>query len=332
MSRIYLHYTDKTLILDSSENLSYPLLGSLLRWNNLRVAFAFSLTQSTIDDNAGFANTESLPIVGNVPLLNRVSIGLKSKGLELPGDVGCSFAGFSNAGSTNGSSLGVVDNTVVLSTRDTYSFNVNLFPSTGYVLTSTPQIVPLSAPFNNSGSLYSLPIDQIINFNGVSAQLTSPLNNGETQVYLKAEPPVNILPNNWFGSAKSDLVFPDVSLGCSIDGTYNYTHQTGNASQTLFFPPSFVMQSANNYATVVILDFVVGNRGQTSQTMKVGYEVIPFVTDTSSDSLSEKMASYSPTFESIAQPFNTAMPTCLFVRWPFNTTRLRIHSLGAKRF
>src|SRR4051812_42288484 len=126
MSKIYIHYTDKTLVLDSSENLMYPLLGSLLRWDNLRVAFALSLTQSQTDDNYGFYDTETLPIVGGSPLLNRFSIGIKNRGLELPGEAGCNFAGLTNHSASNGSSLGFVNSTILASTKDVITYPVTV--------------------------------------------------------------------------------------------------------------------------------------------------------------------------------------------------------------
>ncbi len=332
MSKIYLHYSDKTLVLDSSENLLYPLQGSLLRWDNLRVAFAVSLTQSTTDDNAGFTNVETLPIASTAPILNHLSFGIKNRGLQLPGEAGCSFAGYSNASDSNGSSLGFFGSTLFQSTKDVYSFNVNLVPTgiSGYAVTSSPRTINLSVPFNSSGSFYTLPANSNVNFNGTVAQLASSLSDGATTVSLKASPPVTIF-SNVNGSAVSNQVRPAVSLGCSIGSSYQYSTDT-TISRCLQYPVGFVMQGSSNYATIVVMDYKVTNRGTVSQTMQVGYQFTPNVGDTSIAALQAAMVAYTPNFESSAFSFNTTMPTALFFRWPFVTTRLRLHSICAKKF
>jgi hypothetical protein len=270
-------------------------------------------------------------MVSGSPLLNRVSIGLKSRGTDLPGDDGCSFMGYSNAGLSDGSSLGFLDSTIMLSTRSTYTFNINLTPtgSPGYAITSSPTIIPLSTPFNNSGTFYTLPTDQPVNFNGTMVSLGAPLGHAQSQVSLRADTPVFIAPNNWNGTAKSNQVIPSASLGGSISSNFQYS-ETNNVSQCVTFPAGFVMQGSTNYATVMILDFKVTNRNTPSQKIQVGYQTVPYIGDTSNSNMMALMSSYVAQFES-AQFAYTQMPTSLFVRWPFSTTRLRIHALAARR-
>lgn len=266
-------------------------------------------------------------------MLNRVAIGLKSKGTELPGESGCVFIGYSNASGSNGSSLGFVDTTIMLSSADTYTFDVSLTPgpSGGYPITSSPVTIPLAVPFSSSGTFYDLPAEQAINFAGVQVQLAAPLNDGDTSVQIKAEPPVTITASNWVGKAKSNQIQPHVALGCSNGETFTHT-ESNLTSQCLIFPPGFVMQNPAAYSTVVVFDFKVTNRGLPSQQIQVGYQVVPFVGDTYKENLSSLMAAYTPTFESASLPFNSVMPTCVFIRWPFTKTRFRIHSIGVKKF
>ncbi len=334
MSQIYIHFTDKTLVLGSSENLLYPLLGSLLRWDTLRVAFALSLTQSTTDNNAGFANVETLPIVGGNPTLNRVSIGLKNKGLELPGETNCTFVGYSNDPSTsNGSSLGFASSVIQLSTKDviTFPMNVQATGISGYAITSSPTTLNLTAPFDNLGTFYTLPTDNPVIFNGKATKLASPLGNGQTQVHLYASPSVTLFNADLAGTAKSTQIGAAASLGCS-NGTSAQFTTTTNTSQCLSFPASFVMQGSSNYATIMLMEFKCTNRGTPSQTVQVGYQFIPNIGDTSITHLESLMSSYVPAFTSSAFNYNVTMPTSLFVRWPFPQTRLRIHSIAAKKF
>lgn len=334
MSKIYIHYTDKTLVLDSSENLLYPLLGSLLRWDNLRVAFALSLTQSTTDDNAGFADTETCPIVSNAPILNHVSIGLKNRGLELPGEAGCTFLGYTNQNGSNGSSLGTFSSVITASTKDVITFPLQLSPTgvSGYMLTSSPMTVPLASAFNDQGTFYSLPADQNVVFNGKTVQIASPLSNGQTTVSLKASPSTTLFNTDLAGTAKSLQIDAGASLGTVVGTSYNTTTTT-IPSKCISFPASFVMQGSSNYATILVMDFQVTNRGNSSQAVKCGYQVIPNIGDTSIENLEALMAAYSPTFEMPSfVGMSSAMPTCLFIRWPFPRTRLRIHSITAKKF
>lgn len=333
MSQIYLHYTDKTLVLDSSENLLYPLLGSLLRWDNLRVAFAVSLTQSQTDNNAGFSAVETLPMVSASPILNRVSIGLKNRGLELPGEAGCNFAGYSANSTSNGSSLGFFNSTITLSTQDVITFPVSVLPTgvSGYAITAAPVTIPLSIPFNDQGTFYSLPVGQNVVFNGKVAQIASPLSNGQSSVSLQASPSITIFNTDVGGQAKSLQVSAAASLG-ALNGLSSSFSTSSIPSQCLQFPASFVMQGNSNYATILIMDFKCTNRGSPTQTVHVGYQFVPNIGDTSITNMEAMMAAYTPTFESSVFGYNTTMPTCLFVRWPFSTTRLRIHSIAAKKF
>ncbi len=311
----------------------YPLLGSLLRWDNLRVAFALSLTQSATDNNAGFNVVETLPIVGGAPVLNRVSIGIKNRGLELPGQVGCNFAGFSNYGASNGSSLGFVSSTILLSTKDVVTYPLTLTPPgiSGYAITAVPRTVPLATPYDDQGLFYPLPADQNVIFNGKTVQIASPLGNGQSFVSLKASPSTTLFNADVNGTAKSLQVSPSTSLGVTM-GTTNSMTQDSTPSKCLTFPASFVMQGSSNYATILVMNFETTNRGTPSQTMKVGYQVIPNIGDTSVTNMNALMTSYSPIFESTVQSFGVSMPTTLFVRWPFATTRLRIHCITAKKF
>ncbi len=273
-------------------------------------------------------------MVADTPLLNRVSIGIKNRGLELPGEANCNFIGYSNASASNGTSLGFVNDTILLSTSDTISYNVNLTPTgvSGYNITSTPITIPLSTPFNASGVFYSLPAGQNVVFNGKTAQIAFPLGNAQSQVVLSAEPPVNILNADRFGVAKSLQVSPSASLGAVRSTISSQFTSSTNVSQCLTFPASFVMQGSTNYASVVVMDFKCTNRGQSSQIVSVGYQIIPNIGDTSVHNLEALMTSYVPILQSANFSYNTTMPTCLFVRWPFQTTRLRIHSIAAKRF
>jgi hypothetical protein len=334
MSQIYIHYTDKTLVLDSSENLLYPLLGSLLRWDNLRVAFAISLTQSLSDNNAGFADTETLPIASNMPILNHVSIGLKNRGLELPGEAGCTFLGYTNQNGSNGSSLGKFTEVITLSTKDVITFNMTLQNPgvSGYAITSTPKTVNLTAPFNDQGTFYQLPAGQEVKFNGKSVELASPLGNGQSTVSLVASPSTTLFNADVAGTAKSLQIDAGASLGTVVGTSYN-TSTSVIPSQCISFPASFVMQGNSNYATILVMDFKVQNRGTPSQSVKCGYQVVPNVGNTSITNLEALMASYSPTFEMPSYVgMSSAMPTCVFVRWPFPKTRLRIHAITAKKF
>lgn len=333
MSKIYIHYVDKTLVLDSGENLVYPLLGSLLKWDELRVAMSLSLTQSTVDDNAGFSTNESLPIVGGTPILNRVAIGLKNRGTELPGEAGCSFAGFSNATDTDGSSLGYYDSTIMLSTRRAFGFNVNLsWTGQNHVISGSVATLPLSTPFNASGTTQVLPVGQPINYGGNVVYLNSPVSNGQTSIEVTAPSPVTITISQLNGSTESTtMVRPNLSLGCSINSTYQYS-QTSSASQTVNFPASFVMQGSTNYSSVMMMSFKTTNRGTSSQTMQVGCTVVPNIGDTSANNLEAMLSTYVPAYESSVFGFNTIMPSTFFVRWPFSSTRLRMHSLVIKKF
>ena len=332
MSSIYIHYTDKTLVLDSSENLIYPMLGSLLKWDNLRVAFAISLTQSLSDNNAGFGNDEALPIINGLPILNRLSFGLKNRGLELPGEAGCSFCGYSNPNGSNGSSVGTVDGTILTSTADMYTFNVNLQNpgGVGYSVDSSPLVVPLNGVYSASGTAKILQVGQPVLFNGKTTFLQAPLSDGQNTVTLNAASPLIISPSELNGTARSDLIQVNTSLGGSIGSSHSYS-TTSSLGHALQFPASFVMQGSSNYSTIVVMDYVVTNRGTSSQQVKVGYQVIPNEGDTSVPNMEAKISAYLPTYESSFIGFNTTMPTCFFIRWPFATTRLRLHSLVIKR-
>lgn len=331
-SQIYIHFTDKTLVLDSSENLLYPLLGSMLKWDELRVGIALSLTQSASDNNAGFSTQETLPIVSNLPLLNRFSIGLKNRGLELPGEVGCSFAGFSNANNSDGSSLGFFEGTLFASHANKYGFNVNL-ANTGsnHRVSGVPVTIPLSTPFNASGTTHILSPGETINFGGNVVTLSSSVSHGQTNVTVYAPSLVTITAAQLNGSTSSNVIRPNTCIGGSINNTFTFT-QTSSISQALTFPASFVMQGSSNYSSVLLLSFKTTNRGTFSQTMKVGMQVVPYIGDTSPANVESLMTSFSPLFETSVFGYNTTMPTCLFIRWPFITTRLRIHSLCAKKF
>lgn len=331
ISKIYTHYTDKTLVLDSSENLLYPLLGSLLKWDSLRVAFALSLTQSQSDDNAGFAETESLPIYSRSPILNHISIGLKNKGLELPGEAGCTFLGYTNHSASNGTSLGKFNEVITLSTKDVITYPITLVNGT-YSITNMPTGINLAVPFDNQGTFYNLPAEQIVLFNGKFTQLSEPLGNGQDVINLKASPSTTLTTSDLNGTARSLQIAAGSSLGTVVGTNYN-THLTTVPSQCISFPASFVMQGWSNYATILVMDFQVLYRGTGSQQVKCGYQVVPNVGDTSIKNLESYMASYAPTFEmSGFVSLTNAMPTSLFIRWPFQRTRLRIHAIAAKRF
>lgn len=311
----------------------YPLLGSLLKWDELRIAMSISLTQSTSDNNAGFTTNESLPIIGGTPILNRVSIGLKNRGTELPGEAGCSFAGFSNASDTDGSSLGYYDSTLMLSSRRAFGFNLNLaWTGSNHVISGSPVTLNLSSAFNASGTTQVLPVGQPISYNGNVVYLQSPVSNGQTSITVSAPSPITIGISELAGSTESTtMVRPNLSLGCSINSTYQYS-QTDSASQTINFPASFVMQGSTNYSSVVMMSFKTTNRGTASQTMRVGCQVVPNIGDTSSTNLEAMLSTYVPAYESSVFNFNTLMPTTFFVRWPFSTTRLRMHSFVIKKF
>ena len=303
----------------------------MLKWDNLRVAFSLSLTQSQTDDNAGFAETESLPISNGAPILNHVSFGLKNKGLELPGVNGCTFLGYTNHEASNGSSLGKFSDVITLSTKDVITFGINLQNGT-YALTETPIEVNLTAPFDDQGTFYTLPAEQAVVFNGKAAMLSYPLNNGQSVVNLKASPSTTLSTLDLNGNARSQQIAAGGSIGSVVGTVYN-TSTTTIPSQCVSFPASFVMQGSSNYATIFVMDFKVLYRGTGSQQVKCGYQVIPNIGDTSIKNLESYMASYVPTFEMPSYVSMTAaMPTCLFIRWPFQKTRLRVHSITAKRF
>lgn len=332
MSSIYLHYDDKTLVLDSSENLLYPLLGSLLKWDNLRIGIAVSLTQSMTDNNAGFYATESLPIVSGGPLLNRLSIGLKNRGTELPGEDGSVFAGISNATNSQGSSLGFYGSTIVLAPESTYNFDVKLaWTGANHIVSGSSLTIPLAVPFDNSGTAHVVSIGSPLNFHGNVVYLDSTLANSQNFVQVSAPSPVTITATQLTGYAPSDVVKPVISLGTTINNSRQYSSNL-SVSTAFQYPASFVMQGSTNYASIVILDYIVTNRGLPSQAIKIGYQVIPNEGDTSPDNLEAKMGAYTPNFESSTLPFNTTMPTSFFIRWPFNTTRLRLHSLVVKKY
>ena len=331
MSSIYLHYDDKTLILDSSENLLYPILGSLQKWDNLRVGIAVSLTQSTSDNNAGFFENETLPITSGTPLLNRISIGLKNRGTELPGESGCVFAGFSNASGSQGSSVGFYNSTIVLTPDSPYHFDVKLSWTGSNHVISGVKTISLSTPFDNSGTSYVFPVGSALNFGGNVVYLESTLANNQNFVDVSAPSPVTITSGQLNGYGVGEIIKPIVSLGTTINSTQRYS-STLSVSQAFQFPASFVMQGSTNYSSILVLDYTLTGRNTVGQAIKVGYQVIPNEGDTSTENLEAKMASFSPAFETSYLPFNVTVPTTFFIRWPFNTARLRIHSLSIKRF
>lgn len=312
----------------------YPLQGSLLKWSHLRLGFALSLTQSTSDDNAGFSTPEILPIASTTPILNHIAIGLKNKTQFLPFEDGCHFAGLTNNSSSDGSSLGFMSSVICLGTKKGMTFSLPLTAPgvSGYNITSTPSTRPLSSPYNDGGSFYDLPVGQTINYNGKLVQLASAATNGATSLSLVASPSVNIANADINGTATTTQMNPYTSLGF-INNSNSQLTDTTSASQLVSFPASSVMQGFTNYSTILIMDYVISNKGTISQGLKIGYQVITNQGDTSVENIQTLMASYAPTFESLMLNYVSQVPpTCIFVRWPFTTTRLRIHSIVAKRF
>lgn len=331
MAEFYNHFGDDTLILDSSENIMTPLLGSLLGWTNLRLGVVFSITSQT-GSNDGFSSFETMPISNGLPVTNRLSIGLKTAGVSLPGEDGCSFFGLSNNSDSIGSSLGFWDNKILMSTNGPYIYNVNIEPTGagGYSVTSEPQIIQLSQNFNNSGSFYSVPPEETINFSGLSVKLENELLDGDSQIIVKADPSVVIYPDNWNGEIVSEQVYPEISLGYSA-GSGLFFDKDNSISNCVLFSSSQEMKTGTGYATALILNFKITNKNLPSQTVQVGSQIITGLSSISSSQLSSLMSYYSPNFESSIMNYDGEIPNSFFIRWPFQQARLRLHSYVVKR-
>jgi hypothetical protein len=223
---------------------------------------------------------------------------------------------------------------ITLATRKGIAFPLTLTApgGGGYAITSTPSTVPLATAYNDQGTFYTIPAGQNIVYNGKTVQLASAIVNGATSLSLTASPSVTIFNADVAGTATTTQINPASALGFSNNTLSQYT-TTANASQCLSFPASSVMQGFTNYATIIVMDFLISNKGTIFQALTLGYEIHTNQGDTSIENLEAKMASYSPTFNSIALNYiNQIPPNCIFIRWPFSTTRLRVHSIAAKRF
>lgn len=332
MSKIYLHYSDKSLVMDSSENLLYPLIGSLLKWDNLRIGICYSVTQSTSDDNAPLISNEMLPISNGLPLLNRMSIGLKSKNTAIVGESDCNFLGITNASTSNGSSVGFYEGSPLISSSQNYKYQATLgWTGAAYLISGAPIYAPLTSPFNNSGTTFVAKEGSGVNFNGIEVSLQAPLSNGNSGIFLTSSVPVSLGSGYLQGKIEGDSIRPEITLSAN-QGSYQTSYTFNSYPQTLTLPSASSMQGSVGYMNVLILDYKVLNRGNlATQSVKIGMQVVTSQSNSNPKYIESLVASYSPTIETPYIAFPQNMPTSIFIRWPFWKTRLRVHSILAKK-
>jgi len=346
MAEVYDHSGDNVLILDTSENLCQPLLGELLRYTELRIALALSVTTSG-DTNGLASQTQTVFNCDGDPLLNRFSIGLKTRGLEIPGEDGCSFVGMSNDPSVSeGGSYYRIDSLTPSVYHEEFTGcslpgdkGAGCPNSCGFEVTFTG----VDKSMNGIQSIDVTPLPQPflagddIQFNGTSSNniiFASDAISGATTISVETEPgDAFTLLNSSLGYARKvagHLSFGTTSTVGAVE-TDNFEKTTARDSSFFIEFPTTSEMVASPESTLFLLKIKANNKGLSSQTFEIGYDFIKNTTDHSITNLKTQMTNMVEKFTT-TQALSVKVPDALFIRWPFDQSRLRIHSMAIQRF
>lgn len=339
-AEILQHWHKKAASPSGSFNLTQPILGELLNYEELRMSILFSTSEGG-SQNDPPTTSEILGLSNGAPKLNSFYFGLKTRGEGLPGDAGVRFIGVGADPSVTSGSFSYRQNySYPTLFFNEYSGNFPVKIKGDFSLDQYTTHLELESPL--SGYLHEN--DEIV-FSNLGNKIALVKNSGHAvgsnHLALAFYDGYTLSGASGIdGQAIAKKINGHISFGIWDDNGDNF-YQTPSRPESVGYDNSFYhvrlpssqdQTESGSFATALMLKIKINNKGSVNQSVNLSYDFERNIGNPTKSTAIAKLSTMMERHSVTGVPFSGKLPDAFFLRWPLENKRMKIYSFAQKKF